>query len=69
LWLYRQENFQGGARLPPNHPDALKLWRESGAHPDDQEVSFGPGQKEHHLGELNFHHNTNSLRIECGKPR
>lgn len=69
LWLYRQENFKEGARFPPNHPDALKLWHESGIHPDDQEVSFGPGQKEHHLGELNFHHNTNSLRIECVKPR
>jgi hypothetical protein len=69
LWLYKQENFKEGLRYPPNHPDALKLWQEKGVHPDDQEISFGPGQKEHHLGEMNFHNNTNSLRIECGKPR
>lgn len=68
VWLYKQENFKEGLRYPPNHPDALKLWHEKGIHPDDQELSFGPGQKEHHLGEMNFHHNTESLRIECGKP-
>ena len=61
---YRKENFQDNAITSPNHPDALKAWGEKAGNADD-EVSFGAGQKHHHLGELNFHHNINSLKIEC----
>lgn len=67
VWLYRQEGFRSGVATPPNHPDAARLLPESADYPRESEVSFGPGQKEHHLGELNFHRNTNSLRIECGR--
>lgn len=63
---YRQEGFQDQPQTQPNHPDALKAWGENASDSGD-EVSFGPGQKHHHLGELDFHHNIHSLKIDCVK--
>lgn len=61
---YRKENFQDQPKGAPNHPDALKNWGEKPSDSGD-EVSFGPGQKHHHLGELDFHHNIHSLKVAC----
>lgn len=63
---YRKESFRDQPVANPNHPDALKNWGEKPSDSGDQ-VSFGPGQKLHHLGELDFHHNINSLKIDCAK--
>lgn len=65
---YRKEDYQDGSMAHPYHPDALKSWGISPTEADgDAEVSFGPGQRHHHLGELSFHHNINSLKIDCVK--
>lgn len=66
VWAYRKENFRDQPPASPNHPDALKAWGEKASDSGD-DVSFGPGQKHHHLGELDFHHNINSLKIDCVK--
>ncbi|TAN47406.1 MAG: hypothetical protein EPN21_17680 [Methylococcaceae bacterium] len=64
---FRKEAFQDDHTTPPNHPDALKAWGEKAADNDEDNAQFGPNQKHHHLGELNFHHNINSLKITCMK--
>ncbi|QSA96304.1 hypothetical protein [Methylococcus sp. EFPC2] len=62
---YRQESFKEDTSGPIYHGDALKNWKESPKTYSDVEIAFGPDHKEHHLGELNFHHNINSLKIKC----
>lgn len=64
---YRKEGFQDDHTTPPNHPDALQAWGEKPADNDEDNAQFGPNQKHHHLGELNFHHNINSLKVSCLK--
>lgn len=66
IHAYRKENFVDQPVVNPNHPDALKMWGEKPSDTGDQ-VSFGPGQKHHHLGEWDFHHNISSLKISCVK--
>jgi hypothetical protein len=63
---FRQERFQAESKGPINHPEAFTNWGK-GEIPGygDMEITFGPGKKEHHLGELNFHRNINSLKIMC----
>lgn len=63
---YTRENFNETHTGPIAHPDALKGASASeiaAAH--DLEISFGPGKQQHHLGEIKFHKNINSLRIRC----
>lgn len=63
---YTRENFNESHTGPIAHPDALKGASASeiaAAH--DLEISFGPGKQEHHLGEIKFHKNINSLKIRC----
>jgi hypothetical protein len=63
---FTKENFSETHTGPLAHPDALKSASESeiaAAH--DLEISFGPGKQEHHLGEVKFHKNINSLKIRC----
>lgn len=62
---YRQESFKEDTTGLSYHGDAIKNWGENPKNYSDIEISFGPNQKEHHLGELNFHHNINSLKIKC----
>lgn len=63
---FTRENFNEAHTGPLGHPDALR-----GASPSeiaaahDFEISFGPGKQEHHLGEVKFHKNINSLKLHC----
>lgn len=65
---FRKGNFEDVPESPVNHPQAFKNWgaQEIAAY-QDLEISFGPDAKEHHLGELKFHRNINSLKIRCRK--
>ena len=65
IYAYRQEGFKQDLSGLNYHGDAIKNWGEKAKNYSDSEISFAPGQKEHHLGELNFHHNINSLKIKC----
>ena len=62
---FRQENFKENSGGPAYHGEALKAWGEKPESYSDQEISFGPGKTEHHLGELNFHRAINSLTVKC----
>jgi hypothetical protein len=62
---FRQESFKDDSSGLPYHGDAIKAWGEDPKAYSDKEITFGPGRKEHHLGELNFHENINSLKIRC----
>lgn len=62
---FRQENFKEDSVAQPYHGEALKAWGEKPESYSSQEISFGPGKKEHHLGEQNFHRAINSLTIKC----
>jgi hypothetical protein len=64
--VFRKPNFEATVQGPINHPEAFKSWGKGEiAAYQEWELSLGPGQKEHHLGELNFHRNINSLKIRC----
>lgn len=65
---FRQENFREEPKGPINHPEAFESWgkQEIPAY-QELEISFGAGKQEHHLGELDFHRNINSLKIRCKK--
>lgn len=65
---FRKPNFEDKPQGPVNHPEAFKQWgeKEIGAY-QEWDISFGPGSKEHHLGELHFHKNINSIKIRCRK--
>jgi hypothetical protein len=65
---YRQADFQDQPQGPVNHPEAFKSWgaKEIPAY-QELEIDFGPGKKAHHLGELDFHRNINSLKLRCRK--
>jgi len=62
---FRQENFKEDSVAQPYHGEALKAWGEKPESYTNQEISFGPGKKEHHLGEQNFHRAINSLTVKC----
>lgn len=62
---FRQEHFREDQSGQPYHGDAIKNWGGDPKSYSDLEITFGPGQKEHHLGELNYHQNINSLKIGC----
>lgn len=63
--VFRQENYKEEEKGPAYHGEAIKAWGEKPESYSDQEMSFGPGKKEHHLGELRFHQAINSLVIHC----
>ncbi len=65
---FRLENFREEPKGPVNHPEAFARWgkQEIPAY-QELEISFGAGKQEHHLGELDFHRNINSLKIRCTK--
>lgn len=66
LVAYRQPDYNEEHRDQVYHPDALRAWGEKelpALH--DLEITFGAGKKEHHLGELRFHQNINSLKLKC----
>jgi hypothetical protein len=65
---FRQADFRDEPQGPVNHPEAFKSWgaKEIPAY-QELEIDFGPGKKEHHLGELDFHRNINSLKVRCRK--
>ncbi len=65
VWAFTDINFEDTLDAPLNHPDALQAWGERKENNTEKEITFGPGKKAHHLGELNFHHNINSLKIAC----
>ena len=65
VWAFRQENFQDDYSGLAYHGDAIRNWSEDARNFSDREISFGAGHREHHLGELNFHRNINSLKIAC----
>jgi len=65
VWAFRQENFQDDSSGLAYHGDAIRNWGEEAKTFSDREISFGPSSREHHLGELNFHRNINSLKIGC----
>lgn len=63
---YQRENFNETHQGPVAHPDAIKAWGEAELPAyHDLEISFGPGKKEHHLGELKFHKTINALKVRC----
>jgi len=62
---FRQENFKETETGPAYHGEAIKAWGEKPESYSDQEITFGPGRKEHHLGELNFHQSINSMTVKC----
>ncbi len=62
---FRKEDFKEDQSGLPYHSDAIKNWGGDASTYSDLEISFTPGQKEHHLGELNYHQNINSLKIKC----
>ena len=63
---FRKPNFENEPQGPVYHPEAFESWgkKEIPSY-QDWEISFGPGKKEHHLGELHFHQNINSLKLRC----
>lgn len=63
---FKRENYNEQHKGLVYHPDALKSFgKEEMPAYHELEITFGPGKKEHHLGELNFHQNINSLKIRC----
>jgi hypothetical protein len=65
VYAFRQEDFKDDYSGLAYHGDAIRNWKEDAKTFSDREITFGAGQKEHHLGELNFHRNINSLKILC----
>jgi hypothetical protein len=66
LLAYKQMDFNEEHQGQVYHPDALRAWGEKelpALH--DLEITFGPGKKEHHLGELRFHQTLNSMKLRC----
>lgn len=63
--VFKQENFREKEEGPAYHGEAIKAWGETPESYGDQEMTFGPGKKEHHLGELHFHQAINSLLVRC----
>jgi hypothetical protein len=63
---YKQTDYNEEHQGQLNHPDAFQAWgqKEVPAY-HDLEIVFGPGKREHHLGELKFHQNINSLKLRC----
>lgn len=63
---FRKPDFEDKPQGSVYHQDAFKSWgnEEIPAY-QEWDISFGPGKKEHHLGELHFHKNINSLKIRC----
>jgi hypothetical protein len=63
---YKQADYNEEHKGQLNHPDAFQSWgqKEVPAY-HDLEILFGPGKREHHLGELKFHQNINSLKLRC----
>lgn len=66
LVAYQQADYNEEHHGQVYHPDALRAWgaKELPAL-HDLEITFGQGKKEHHLGELRFHKNINSLKLRC----
>jgi hypothetical protein len=65
VYAYRLEDFKDDYSGLGYHGDAIKTWKEDAQSYSDREISFGPGRREHHLGEMNFHRNINSLKVQC----
>jgi hypothetical protein len=66
VYAFRQEGFKDDPEGPINHPYELQSWGEKDiASAQDLKITFGPGTKQHHLGDLNFHRNINSLKLKC----
>lgn len=63
--VFKEENFHVEEEGPTYHGEALKAWGEKPEAYGDQELTIGPGKKEHHLGELRFHQAIKSLLIRC----
>lgn len=66
LVAYKQADYNEEHLGEVYHPDALRAWGEKelpALH--DLEITFGPGKREHHLGELRFHQTINSLKLSC----
>jgi hypothetical protein len=65
IQAFRSEGFKEEPVAQPYHGEAIQAWKEKPESLSDQQITFGPGKKAHHLGELGFHHNINSLKIGC----
>jgi len=66
VFAFRQEKFEDTPQGPIYHQKELQAWGEKDIGSDqDLKIAFGPGTKEHHLGDLNFHRNINSLKLQC----
>ncbi len=62
---YRKDRFKEESKGLTYHGEAIKSWGEKPESYSDQEISFGEGRKEHHLGDTGFHRAINSLKIKC----
>ncbi len=62
---YRKESFKEDSKGLTYHGEAIKSWGEKPESYSDQEIIFGEGKKESHLGEEGFHRAINSLKIKC----
>ena len=66
LVAFKQVDYNEEHQGQINHPDAFRAWgqKEMPSY-HELEITFGPDKKEHHLGELRFHQNINSLKLSC----
>ncbi len=62
---FRQENYKENITGPVNHGEEIKAWGEKPESYSNQEIAFGAGKTEHHLGEVGFHRAISSLTIKC----
>jgi opacity protein-like surface antigen len=66
VYAFRLEGFKDTPQGPIYHQRELQALGEKDiGSAQDLKISFGPGTKEHHLGDLNFHRNIKSLKIQC----
>lgn len=68
LQIFENTNFKRTLSEMAKYPDLMKsLGITDEEVKQESDVEFSPGEMVHHLGELNFHKKTKSLKIECVK--
>jgi Beta/Gamma crystallin len=68
LQIFENTNFKRTLSEMAKYPDLMKsLGITDEEVKEESDVELRPGEMVHHLGELNFHKKTKSLKIECVK--
>ncbi len=66
--IYENTDFKLTLTEMSKYPDLMKsLGVTKDEVKEESELIFSPGETSHHLGELNFHKRTKSIKIECVK--